>query len=127
MRQPVAAATMSANARDVALQFLTGFFSGMPVVNEEGKVVGVITEIDLIHALRQGKALEQFTAGELMSKEPETVDVATPLEQVMEVLDRLNIVRLPVTEHGKLAGIIARADVLRAVIQPQFRQFPAGE
>jgi hypothetical protein len=59
MRRPVVAATPTATARDVAIQRLMGEFSGVPVAQSDGSVVGVVTELDLIRAVvRAGKALE---------------------------------------------------------------------
>ena len=55
MVRPVVSARKNTSARDVALQLFTGLYSGMPVTDEEGKVVGIITELDLLDALRDGK------------------------------------------------------------------------
>jgi CBS domain-containing protein len=57
MEQPVIAATPQASLRDVATQLVTNEFSGMPVAASDGRVVGVITESDIIRALIQGKKL----------------------------------------------------------------------
>ena len=43
MTRPVVAVKENASARDVVLQLITGLFSGMPVTNDEGEVVGIIT------------------------------------------------------------------------------------
>ncbi len=63
----------------MALQFLSGLYSGMPITDEEGKVVSVITEIDLLDAVLEGRELVKITAEELMSKNPVTADVETPI------------------------------------------------
>lgn len=57
MHGPVVAATPTATPRDVAIQLLMGEFSGVPVAQSDGSVVGVVTELDLIRAVvRAGKA-----------------------------------------------------------------------
>ena len=124
MRRPVVAATPTATGRDVAIQLLTGEFSGVPVARSDGTVVGVVTEVDLIRAVtRAGKALETTLAEEIMTREVTTVDVGTPLDEIMRVLEEKNIIRVPVTDQGKLVGVISRSDVLRAIIEPTFLRF----
>ncbi|HKN45887.1 MAG TPA: CBS domain-containing protein [Propionibacteriaceae bacterium] len=125
MRRPVVAATPTATARDVAIQLLMGEFSGVPVAQSDGRVVGVVTELDLIRAaLRADKALETTLAQDIMTRDVTTVDADTSLEEIMKVLDEKNIIRVPVTDQGKLVGIISRSDVLRTMIEPTFLRFP---
>jgi len=123
MQTPVIAATPRASLRDLAARLVTNEFSGMPVADLDGRVVGVITEADIIRGLLDGKRLENLTAGEVMTGPALTVDVKTPLEDVMKCLQEHRIVRVPVTEENKLVGIIARRDVIRALIEPEFMVF----
>jgi CBS domain-containing protein len=123
MEKPVLAATPQASLRDVATQLVTNEFSGMPVAASDGRVVGVVTESDIVRALIEGKHLENLTAGEVMTGPPITVDVATPIEEVMKKLEENRIVRVPVTNQDRLVGIIARRDVIRAILEPEFIAF----
>jgi CBS domain-containing protein len=123
MNQPVLGAARTAMARDVAIEMLSGGFSGMPITERDGSVVGIVSELDLIRALRAGKPLETITAADVMTTEVVGVDVDAPVEEVMEILDSKHIVRLPVVEDGKLVGVISRPDVLRAAIEPGFMRF----
>ena len=66
MQSPVIAATPQASLRDLAVRLVTEEFSGMPVAAPDGRVVGVITEADIIRALIDGKRLENLTAGEVI-------------------------------------------------------------
>ena len=102
---------------------VTNEFSGMPVADPDRRVVDVITEADIIRALLDGKRLENLTAGEVMTGPALAVDAKTTLEEVMKCLVEHKIVRVPVTEENKLIGIIARRDVIRALIEPEFRVF----
>lgn len=123
MNRPVVAAAAATSARDIAIQMLMGGFSGMPITDRGGKVIGIVSELDLIRALRFGKPLDATAAEEIMTREVITVDVATSVEDVMEILDTKRIVRVPVTEDGRLVGVISRPDVLRAFIEPKFTTF----
>ena len=123
MQTPVIAATPQASLRDLASRLVTNEFSGMPVADPDGRVVGVITEADIIRALLEGKRLENLSAGQVMTGPAVTVDAKTPLEDVMKCLQEHRIVRVPVMADGKLIGIIARRDLIRALIEPEFMVF----
>ena len=123
MQRPVLATTVRASVRDIASQLVGNGFSGMPVAGRDGTVVGVITEADIIKALVEEKPLETLTAYDIMSPNPTTVDVETPLDEVMKVLQEHHILRVPVTDKGKLIGIISRSDLIKAVLEPEFMAF----
>jgi CBS domain-containing protein len=123
MEKPVIASTPRATLRDVASQLVSNEFSGLPVTAEDGRVVGVVTESDIIRILMEGKRLENLTASQVMTGPPVTVDVDTPIEEVMKILEKNRIVRVPVTRNNTLVGIIARRDVIRAVLEPEFMAF----
>jgi CBS domain-containing protein len=123
MTRPVVAASRTTTARDVAIQMFLGGFSGMPVTERDGKVIGVITEFDIIKAIRNGRAVETTLAEDVMSTDVIAVDVATPIEDIVEVFEREKILRVPVTERGKLIGVVSRPDVLRWLVEPNFMTF----
>ncbi len=120
MNTPIVAASQKATAREIALYMLLGGFSGVPIAERDGSLVGIVTELDLLRALRAGKNLEQTCASEIMSRNVVTVDVSTSLDEIMEVLDSEHILRVPVMKDGMMVGIVSRPDLLRAVVEPQF-------
>jgi predicted transcriptional regulator len=120
MMRPVVSAKPSASARDVALQLLTGLFSGMPVTDEKGQVIGVITEIDLLTAVLAGKELVRLTAQDVMSTDVVTADVESSVADIIGLMKEKNVIRLPITEKGRLVGVVARCDVLKSLIEPEF-------
>lgn len=127
MNQPVVAAATSTTVRDVAIQMLMGGYSGMPVTEPDGSIVGIVTELDILRALRGGLPLETTTSAEVMTVDVTCVDVETSLDDVMEILDTGKFVRVPVTEQGKLVGVVSRPDVLRAFLEPKFWTFGEGQ
>lgn len=120
MVRPVVAAKKTASARDVALQFLNGLYSGMPITDDAGAVIGVLTELDILEAVLAGKELVKTTAGDIMTQKPTTADVDTPLTDIVKIMKEKNIIRLPITANGKLVGIVARCDILTSLIEPEF-------
>jgi CBS domain-containing protein len=82
--------------------------SGLPVVNENNVVAGVVTEYDII-------SKEGQTVGEIMTRGVISVTPDTDLEDVSHLLVQERIKRLPVLDRGRLVGIVSRADLVREV------------
>lgn len=122
MNSPIVAATPKASAREIALYMLLGGFSGVPILEKDGTLAGIVTEMDLLHTIREGKSLEDTTVDEIMTRDIVTVDVGTPVEDVMEVLESEKILRVPVMQAGTMVGIVSRPDLLRAAVEPQFER-----
>jgi CBS domain-containing protein len=120
MNKRVTAATPRAIGRDLALQLLSGMYSGLPVVDAKGAVVGVVTEFDLLNAVRAGKDLQTVKAQEIMGQPPVCVEEDESLESVIAKMTTHHIIRVPVVRDGKLVGVIARADILSRLIEPEF-------
>lgn len=80
--------------------------SGLPVVNKEHVVMGVVTEYDVISKKGQ-------TVGEIMTRGVISVTPDTNLEDVSRILVHEHIKRLPVLDQGRLVGIVSRADLVR--------------
>ncbi|MGW3652890.1 CBS domain-containing protein [Streptomyces sp. NPDC000878] len=93
--------------------------SGLPVVDEDDKVVGVISETDLIHrqAARSSQA-HSVTAQELMSTPAITVHPEQRIADAARVMERHGVERLPVVdEEDRLIGIATRRDLLRVFLR----------
>ena len=123
MMRPVVAASKTTWVRDVASQMLIGGFSGMPVTERDGALVGVVTEFDVIRAIRHGKSPGETTVEEIMTDHVISVDVEATTEEVITLMDTAHILRVPVTKNGRLVGVIARPDILRAYLEPNFKEF----
>jgi CBS domain-containing protein len=109
--------------------------SGLPVVDASGQLVGVITEGDFLRRpngerdrwisvlLRETNA--QITAQELqgrrvdevMSRNPISVGVETPIDEVLDLMERQRVKRVPVVCSGKVVGIVSRANLIQALMR----------
>jgi CIC family chloride channel protein len=98
---------------EVMLAISHSHHRGFPVV-EAGKLVGIVTQSDLANLTqREGKTrLKAF-----MTPRPITVNPETSLGDVLYLLNRYQLSRLPVTEGSKLVGIITRTDIIRSEVQ----------
>jgi CBS domain-containing protein len=93
----------------------------LPVVDSKGKVLGVVTEFDLLDAIHEGKDLQTTKAEDIMTKPAVCVREDEEIDFVIAKMTERNIIRLPVIrEDGTLTGVIARADILSSMIEPEF-------
>ncbi len=116
--------------------------SGVPVVDDQDKVIGIVTQKDLLykeieprfpavveilggliflkgvkHYQEELKKLVAIKAEDLMTKKVVTVSEDDDIEKVAELMVERDINRIPVLKDGKLSGIIGRADVVRYIAQ----------
>lgn len=98
-------------------------FNGLPVLDEAGRLVGVVTKLDLLKAFRFGEEhmlppyAEIMRAGvaSVMTTDPQTVTPRAPLTRVLEKLVKSGTKSFPVLEGDDLVGIVSREDVLAAL------------
>jgi CBS domain-containing protein len=138
--------TPDTSAEDVARLLGTHELHGVPVVNEAGRCVGIVTENDLVMADEEGDLhiphyIELFgglvflesargferrlkkalaaTARDMMTGDPTTIGPDEDVHAAAKVISESGHNRLPVVEHGRLVGVITRADVLRALTESE--------
>jgi CBS domain-containing protein len=84
----------------------------VPIV-EDGRLVGIVTDRDLVvRVLAEGRDTST-TVGEIASSDLVTVEPGMDLQQALEQMSRNQVRRLPVVEGERLVGIVAQADVAR--------------
>ena len=93
---------------------LTHGISGVPVTDKEGHLVGVITEFALLAVVYDQRVKDHFVA-EHMTRNVITVNVDDPMRRAADLCIVNRVRRLPVMKDGRLVGLIARRDVLRAL------------
>ncbi len=118
--------------KEAAMVMVHVGISGIPVVDDERRVIGIITEADFVAAEadrswgRQRKRLlanffgevqnvAASVVGDVMTKDPHTIDSSSSVTEAARRMTEFGVKRLPVvTPDGTLAGIISRADVMGA-------------
>ncbi len=81
-------------------------------VTEEGNLVGMITDRDIaIRVVAEGSSPESTSVGDVCSRDPITAEPDQDLDEVMRLMARHQVRRLPVVEGGRLVGMLAQADV----------------
>ena len=87
-------------------------YGSLPVVDEEGTLVGIVTEYDLLQVMLEGRELRKILATEIMSAHPVAVTEDQTLAQVADLFQDRYLTRVPVVRNNKLVGILARRDLL---------------
>lgn len=98
---------------DIVSAITMGGFGSVPITTNGDVVVGIVSEYDILNAIRQGKDLLTVTAKEIMTKDPVAVNEDMPADQVISILQEKHLIRVPVVDKkGVLIGIVARRDIL---------------
>ena len=127
MSPQVIVAKENTNAEAISARLLAGEFNGVPVVDDNGAVIGIVTAIDILKAMRKNgnKKLNTITAKDIMTPNPSVVKKDTPLEDIIDIMIQKEIVLVPVVEDGnnnnnKLLGVVARLDIIREKLNEDF-------
>jgi predicted transcriptional regulator len=110
MTRNVFTTTPQTTIRDAARILAEQHISGLPVVDESGKIIGMVTEADIIS--KPGKIV-----ADIMTKDVIAVKEDTPVEEIASLLSKRKIKRVPVVNEGRIVGIISRADIVHAVAE----------
>lgn len=86
--------------------------TGVPVVSDDMRLLGMVTEKDILKSLWYNSNVKGSSAADLMSGEIISFDENDNLMKVFESLVESNFRRVPILSEGKLAGIISRRDII---------------
>ena len=122
---------------EIAQLLLSCNISGVPVVDAEDRLIGLVSEGDLLRRLEDGterrrswwlnlltgpeERAREFVkthgrrAEDVMTREVMTVTADTPVGEIAQILERRRIKRVPVVEDGKIVGIVSRANLLHCL------------
>ncbi len=89
----------------------------IPVVEKDMSLVGIISEIDVLHLLYADKDQEEKTVSEFMTQPAIYFDESKNLLDVCKFLAKNIFRRIPVTSEGKLVGIIDRGDIIAHIVK----------
>jgi CBS domain-containing protein len=90
--------------------------SGLPVIDDEKKLVGLITEKDLLKLIFTGE-IDLGIVADYMTREVVALDEETDLLDVCEYLMDKNFKRIPILKNGILVGIISRRDMIKYILK----------
>jgi CBS domain-containing protein len=137
MTRSVLSVRPNATVVEAIRMMLDNRISGLPVIDDSGRLVGILTEGDLLRRgetgterhrprwleilMGPGRLAEEYVRthgrkiGELMTRDPVSVAPGTPLKEIVELMERRRIKRVPVLDGEVTVGILSRADLLRGL------------
>ena len=118
MSSTIIVAKESSSTEEALKLLVNNKVTGLPVVNAEGRMIGMVTEYDIMVRLSQSQKPDNafFQAAMPFTNKVESVAEDAPLKEVLDRLVSLRVRRLPVVDNsGQLVGIISRKDVMRAL------------
>jgi CBS-domain-containing membrane protein len=142
MQRDVVTASPDDDVESVLKQLRTHEVPGIPVVNEGGRCVGIVTEADLVISGEEGdlhlphyleilggvvflEPIRHFEerlrkafaskVGDMMTRDPVTIGPDATVQEAARTIAETGHNRLPVVEHGRLVGVVTRLDVLEAM------------
>lgn len=147
MTRAVVSVDPDATILQAARLMLQHHISGLPVIDKDGQLVGVLSEGDFLRRqetdtqrrrsrwleflMGPGRIAAEYThshgqkVSEVMTAYPQTCGEDTALEQIVEMMERHRIKRIPVLRAGKVVGIVTRANLMHAMVSIA-RQAPAA-
>lgn len=137
MTSPVITVKPSSSVQDVARLFLERQISAVPVVDDQDKLIGIVSEADLVHRAEigtqrqrpwwlalmagdQGLAADYIKShakrvADVMTRNVITATPDTPLNEIATMLEKNGVKRLPIVHDGQLVGIVSRANLVQAI------------
>ena len=100
---------------------------GLPVVNDKMEVVGVITEFNVLGAIREGMKLNTITVARIMTTDPTTADIETPGEDLIQMMLLNNFTLIPIVNKNKYVGMVSRHSIMDACVSPDYNEFSFSE
>ncbi|MBW1744501.1 MAG: CBS domain-containing protein [Deltaproteobacteria bacterium] len=107
--------------KDIIRLLVEHRITGLPVVSEDNRIIGMVTEKDILRMLYERQANVK-SAADLMTSNIASFDENDNLMEVFKALVENNYRRVPVVSEGKLAGIISRADIIRFISKQTVKQ-----
>ena len=114
METDLVTAHLDTTWHDMTRTMIEQGFGDVPIVDTNNKLLGIVTEYDLLKALMECRNIKETTAKDIMTKNPVCVTEETHVSEIIETLENKHFIRLPVVTDGKLVGIVARSGILLA-------------
>lgn len=100
---------------DVIALLLRWHISAMPVVDDDDRIVGIVSEIDLVNLTFDGNARDT-TVEEIMVTDIVSFSPDTHLADLVHSFSIRHLRRVPIIDKGKVVGIVSRRDILREML-----------
>ncbi len=117
----IVAAKDNATAIEISTRLSLEGLNGIPIINDSGSVIGIVTAIDILRAIRDGKNLDNLKAKDVMTQNPVVARQDTRIEEIIDLMDKGGIIMIPIVESdGRIIGVVSRSDLLTEKLNERF-------
>ena len=121
MSVDVVCAKKNATIIEAATRIVLGGFNGIPIINDDGMVIGMLTTIDILNAIKAGKDINSATIEEIMTVNPIVINQNKEIEETIDIMNKNRISMVPVVEDdGRIIGICSRSDIIKEILNERY-------
>jgi CBS domain-containing protein len=119
----IEAAKENATVSEIGTRLILRSINGMPIIDDDGKVVGILTIIDILRAIKDKKDIDMLKAGDIMTINPIVIEQDTDMMDMIDIMDKNGVEMIPVVDEekdGRLIGVVSRKDIIEEKFNERF-------
>jgi CBS domain-containing protein len=119
----IEAAKENATVSEIGTRLILRSINGMPIIDDDGKVIGILTIIDILRAIKDNKNIDLLKASDIMTRSPIVIYQETSVMDIIDIMDKKGIEMIPVVEEerdDRLIGIVSRKDIIEEKFNERF-------
>jgi|SRR6476469_3365718 CBS domain-containing protein len=119
----IEAAKENATVSEIGTRLILRSINGMPIIDDDGKVIGILTIIDILRAIKDNKNIDLLKASDIMTRSPIVIYQETSIMDIIDIMDKKGIEMIPVVDEerdDRLIGIVSRKDIIEEKFNERF-------
>jgi len=123
MSTDIEAAKENATISEVGTRLILRSINGIPIIDDDGKVIGILTIIDILRAIRDNKNIDRLKAGDIMTRDPTVINQKTDMMDMIDIMDKKGIEMIPVVDEesdNRIIGVVSRKDIIEEKFNERF-------
>ena len=119
----IEAAKENATVSEIGTRLILRSINGMPIIDDDGKVIGILTIIDILRAIKDNKNIDVLKASDIMTRSPIVIHQETNIIDIIDIMDKKGIEMIPVVDEerdDRLIGIVSRKDIIEEKFNERF-------
>ena len=123
MSTDIEVAKENATISEVGTRLILRSINGIPIIDDDGKVIGILTIIDILRAIRDNKNIDGLKAGDIMTRNPIVINQKTDMMDMIDIMDKKGIEMIPVVDEesdNRIIGVVSRKDIIEEKFNERF-------
>lgn len=113
----------NATISEVGTRLILRSINGIPIIDDDGKVIGILTIIDILRAIRDNKNIDGLKAEDIMTRDPIVINQKTDMMDMIDIMDKKGIEMIPVIDEesdNRIIGVVSRKDIIEEKFNERF-------